>query len=47
MGVDMRWAAHLAYLRDLQRVGRELLAEAHARGPQPTESGSGCSARTP
>jgi len=23
---DLRWDAHLAYLRDLQRVGRELLA---------------------
>ena len=26
---DVRWRAHLAYLRDLQRVGREILA-AHA-----------------
>jgi len=26
---DLRWDAHLAYLRDLQRVGRELLAHAH------------------
>ena len=23
---DLRWAAHLDYLRDLQRVGREALA---------------------
>jgi hypothetical protein len=23
---DVRWAAHLDYLRDLQRVGREALA---------------------
>jgi hypothetical protein len=27
---DPDWAAHLAYLRDLQRIGRELLA----RSPQ-------------
>lgn len=25
---DANWAAHLAYLRDLQRVGREALAHA-------------------
>jgi hypothetical protein len=25
---DPAWAAHLAYLRDLQRVGREALAHA-------------------
>ncbi|HEX4806101.1 MAG TPA: hypothetical protein VFU94_09385 [Conexibacter sp.] len=24
---DLRWDAHLAYLRDLQRVARELLAQ--------------------
>jgi hypothetical protein len=24
---DPQWAAHLAYLRDLQRVGREALAQ--------------------
>ncbi|MBS1869685.1 MAG: hypothetical protein JSS99_08480 [Actinobacteria bacterium] len=29
---DLAWDAHLAYLRDLQRVGRELLA--HADGDQ-------------
>ena len=28
---DERWAAHLDYLRDLQRVGRERLAWAEAR----------------
>lgn len=27
---DDRWAAHLDYLRDLQRVGREALARAEA-----------------
>jgi hypothetical protein len=27
---DVRWAAHLDYLRDLQRVGREALARAAA-----------------
>jgi hypothetical protein len=26
--LDMRWQAHLRYLRDLQRVARELLAHA-------------------
>jgi hypothetical protein len=25
---DERWQAHLAYLKDLQRVGREMLAQA-------------------
>jgi hypothetical protein len=29
---DDEWAAHLDYLRDLQRVGRERLARAGARG---------------
>jgi hypothetical protein len=28
------WQAHLAYLRDLQRRGREALARAHARSPE-------------
>jgi hypothetical protein len=28
---DARWLAHLAYLRDLQRIGRALLAQATAR----------------
>jgi hypothetical protein len=28
---DDQWAAHLDYLRDLQRVGRERLARAGAR----------------
>jgi hypothetical protein len=28
---DPNWAAHLAYLRDLQRVGREALAAAGTR----------------
>lgn len=28
MVLDARWQAHLQYLRDLQRVGRELLAKA-------------------
>jgi hypothetical protein len=27
-GLDVRWQAHLSYLRDLQRVARELLAPA-------------------
>jgi hypothetical protein len=32
---DERWHAHLAYLRDLQRVARELLATATAEdGPR-------------
>jgi hypothetical protein len=26
LGNDVRWAAHLDYLQQLQRVGRELLA---------------------
>jgi hypothetical protein len=26
LDVDLAWAAHLEYLRDLQRVGRETLA---------------------
>jgi hypothetical protein len=26
--LDLRWLAHLEYLRDLQRVGRELMARA-------------------
>jgi hypothetical protein len=28
---DARWEAHLAYLRDLQRIGRAMLAQATAR----------------
>jgi hypothetical protein len=28
LDVDLAWAAHLDYLRDLQRVGRETLAHA-------------------
>jgi hypothetical protein len=28
---DARWQAHLAYLRDLQRIGRAMLAQATAR----------------
>ena len=28
LDVDLAWAAHLEYLRDLQRVGRETLARA-------------------
>jgi hypothetical protein len=28
---DARWHAHLAYLRDLQRIGRAVLAQATAR----------------
>jgi hypothetical protein len=28
---DARWQAHLAYLRDLQRIGRARLARATAR----------------
>jgi hypothetical protein len=30
---DARWLAHLAYLRDLQRIGRALLAQATAGEP--------------
>lgn len=30
LAVDEEWAAHLDYLRDLQRVGRERLARAGA-----------------
>lgn len=30
LAVDEEWAAHLDYLRDLQRVGRERLARAAA-----------------
>lgn len=30
-GLDPRWQAHLGYLRDLQRVGREMLAHAGQR----------------
>jgi hypothetical protein len=26
--LDLRWSAHLDYLRDLQRVGREMIARA-------------------
>ena len=34
--LDMRWRAHLSYLRDLQRVAREQLADAGQRaGAQP------------
>jgi hypothetical protein len=29
--LDERWRAHLAYLSDLQRVGREMLAHTAAR----------------
>jgi hypothetical protein len=31
MDADPAWAAHLDYLRDLQRVGREALAHGRAR----------------
>jgi hypothetical protein len=30
---DQRWGAHLAYLRDLQRVARETLAQLSAVAP--------------
>ena len=30
--LDVRWQAHLSYLRDLQRVARELLAHAGQQG---------------
>jgi hypothetical protein len=30
--LDVRWQAHLSYLRDLQRVARELLANAGQGG---------------
>jgi hypothetical protein len=33
---DLHWAAHLDYLRDLQRVGRELLAQVTDRAPAGT-----------
>jgi hypothetical protein len=33
---DPAWAAHLDYLRDLQRVGREALAHATLAGAQST-----------
>ena len=29
--LDLRWQAHLSYLRDLQRVAREMLAHAGQR----------------
>jgi hypothetical protein len=32
---DESWQAHLAYLRDLQRVGRELLAQAPGCAERP------------
>ena len=32
LDADPAWAAHLDYLRDLQRVGRETLARAATRG---------------
>lgn len=32
---DPRWAAHCDYLRSLQRVGREALAEVGSRAPAP------------
>ena len=31
LALDERWQAHLGYLRDLQRLGREALAHASAR----------------
>jgi hypothetical protein len=31
---DVRWEVHLGYLRDLQRLGREMLALA-STGPRP------------
>ena len=34
--VDARWQAHLGYLRDLQRVARELLARAGQQEGAPT-----------
>jgi hypothetical protein len=40
---DMQWEAHLRYLRDLQRVGRELLAQVEERtsAPRLSYTGSG------
>jgi hypothetical protein len=32
---DPRWGAHLQYLRDLQRVGREALAHLDTQASQP------------
>ena len=33
LAFDWRWQAHLGYLRDLQRLAREALAQASAEGP--------------
>lgn len=30
---ELHWRAHLSYLRDLQRIGRELLAQETERTP--------------
>jgi hypothetical protein len=38
--LDLRWQAHLSYLRDLQRVGRELLAHAGRQFPEDCEPGT-------
>ena len=38
---DAEWQIHLAYLRDLQRVGREALAQAET--PQPSQQRSASS----
>jgi hypothetical protein len=44
--LDVHWQAHLSYLRDLQRVGREVLARAghqEERRPSMTQPASGAS----
>lgn len=40
---ELRWRAHLSYLRDLQRIGRELLAQPFEAIP--SETGGRSSAR--
>jgi hypothetical protein len=46
MPLGERWDAHLAYLRDLRRVGREALAAATGeRGSQPSPALQSASAR--
>ena len=43
--LDARWAAHLIYLRDLQRVARELLA--HAERPEGAQTSALVDVSTP
>jgi hypothetical protein len=49
---ELQWRAHLGYLRDLQRLGREVLASDMGEGPMneqvwPAPGGKGRGARTP